>query len=79
MMAILRLVFAAATIALVGLAGYHLIERNQAPEEAAVEAADPDVTAMRDMRKKARAASKQAIAEGCTGLSAAPSGPGVEG
>ena len=66
----LRAIFAAATIALVCLGGYYLIERNRAREAPAVESTDASVESRRDVRKKARAASKLAVAEGCTGLSA---------
>jgi hypothetical protein len=75
MIAILRLVFAAATIAVIGFGAYYFIERDRDPQEAAaatpVEApADPDLAARRDMRKKARAAAKLATGEGCTQLRA---------
>ena len=74
-MAILRLVFAAATIAVIAFGLYFFIERDQGLQEAAattpLEAgADSDAAAIREMRKKARAAAKFASGEGCIQLRA---------
>ncbi len=77
----LRALFAAATIAVIGLGGFYLIERKQAREAPAAETTEPispeamaatamSPEALRDAQKKARESAKLAVRNGCTALRA---------
>lgn len=69
-----RPIFAVATIALILLGAYYLIERDQArfereqARQAAIEPTDTNRAALQDMRKRMREASRLAVEEGCIKL-----------
>jgi hypothetical protein len=70
---ILRLALAAAIVAVIGLVAYNFIGRDEAreaPVEPMSELVDPSPESVRDARKKARAAAKLAVQEGCPELRA---------